>query len=108
MFKPLKLKNFEITFARVAYLVEWKPDWKDDDKDAEAIIKVVVGEKRHHIVAEGYHPLLAFFRALRDALAIDFPLAISSTMCMAPDCPYTTELQVAESLDDLISESYEL
>ena len=98
---PLKLTNFEIVGAKIFYLVDWGEE--PIGKNAEATLKVIVKGKQYHVVAEGYHPLTAFFNALRNALMIDFSLVISPNMTICPESSLSTELEIAQCLDDLIS-----
>ena len=99
---PLVLKNFTIIDARITYKVDWGSN--SNERNAEAIIKVKVGEKDYYRVADGHHPLLAFSRALRSVLSSAYPTIIPPNLCMSPESKLTTEKEVAEALNALISQ----
>tara|TARA_B100000676_G_C17619469_1_gene600913 strand:- start:32 stop:610 length:579 start_codon:yes stop_codon:yes gene_type:complete len=67
------LRGTEAPFEILRYHVGIARDVTGDESSAEATVKLRVGEKVHHEVAEGAGPVSALDHALRKALEKDFP-----------------------------------
>ena len=68
-FLQKRIDHFEVITYKI---IDEYGDWKDDIK-SEATVKIKVGARIHHTVAEGVGPIGALDAALRKALDEDFP-----------------------------------
>jgi 2-isopropylmalate synthase len=67
------LRGAKSPFEVIRYHVGVARDESEGESNSEATVKLLVGDKTHHTVAEGNGPVSALDHALRKALEKDFP-----------------------------------
>lgn len=95
----LKLKNFEIISLKTTTVFEW--GWNGRETiHSEASLKIKIGGKEYHVVAEESSHNQAFFKALKKALSPLHPELEGILLGMGEDV--CNVRQIASELDDVI------